>query len=793
MRSFKKRLLSLIVMLVVIAQGVTIALAYVTLRKSVTAQSSEQLQMARSQIDQRFAALHSSLQVAADLLVNDHAFREVVVNDDRRTINSALRNSMKRADADIALLYSDDGTLKAATANVTDSQVPRPPQGDGSGASPGFAVINGRPYQLVFADVNVPQPYGWAALGLELDQALTDSLRKLVNTEVSIVSTSGANSHVVSTLPVEAIRAMLGVDFGARFAQPASAQVAGESYLTVGAALTAGDGRIELLLQRSLDQALAPLRQMWGTLLLICCTIICAAVAVGVVAGNSALRPLAMLVDMARQIAGGNYRRHTQFDGDEEFRVVASSFDAMQAAIEQREARIVEQATRDGLTGFLNRQAFRQRIDERIASQQGDEALTVAMLDILRFRDFNASMGHQAGNELLREVGRRVQALTHSATDCARIGADQYAMVLAQSDLQVLQRLSRLIDDLRAGIAVDQAQVSLDLRIGIAQWRYRVSADDLLRQAGVALVEAKSRSDGPVLFQPSHEAELNRRVTLVTELRRAIAGDQLTLAYQPLVSLSTREAVMFEALVRWTHPTLGEISPGEFVPLAERAGVIGELSRWVMSAAIRQMGVWQRHGLEISVAVNLSAADMSDATLPMRALSLLQEHHVPPPQLLLEVTESTIMQDAALAAQLMQQLRVAGLRFAVDDFGTGYSTLASLHNLPVDELKIDRAFVTHLDRNTANQAIIRAVTELAHSMGLKVVAEGIETPEVWAALARLGCDIAQGYFVSRPMRADAVPGWLGAHRSQLSQSLKAAEESGAVAPFRPRVAERGGA
>jgi EAL domain-containing protein (putative c-di-GMP-specific phosphodiesterase class I) len=251
--------------------------------------------------------------------------------------------------------------------------------------------------------------------------------------------------------------------------------------------------------------------------------------------------------------------------------------------------------------------------------------------------------------------------------------------------------------------------------------------------------------------------------------------------------MTSREARVLEVLVRWMHPSLGEIQPAEFVPLAERAQVVGELSRWVLQAAVEQMGRWRRNGLEIEIAVNLSAADMTDPTLPMRVLMLLQQNEVPASMLVMELTESTIMREPVQAAQVMKQLRAAGVRFAIDDFGTGHSSLAQLTSLPVDELKIDRAFVTDLDRNKANQAIVRSTVELGHILGLKVVAEGVETPEVWGQLVRMGCDFAQGYFVSRPMATAAVPEWLSTHRARLAAALGEAERSGQLSAIRPRA------
>jgi len=269
-------------------------------------------------------------------------------------------------------------------------------------------------------------------------------------------------------------------------------------------------------------------------------------------------------------------------------------------------------------------------------------------------------------------------------------------------------------------------------------------------------------------------------------LRRALAGEGLSLHYQPLVNMTDRVTVGFEALLRWSHPTLGSISPAEFVPLAERASVLPDLSRWVLGTAIAQLGQWQRAGLDLDVAVNLSAADFADGGLPARVLALLREHDVPATRLLLELTESAIMREPQLAAQVMQQLRTAGVRFAIDDFGTGHSSLAQLHALPVDELKIDRGFVMSLDRTASNLAIVRSTIELGHSLGLKVLAEGVETPEVWAALLRLGCDLAQGYFISRPMPAASVPNWARTQSALFARALTDAEETGRLASIRGR-------
>ena len=257
------------------------------------------------------------------------------------------------------------------------------------------------------------------------------------------------------------------------------------------------------------------------------------------------------------------------------------------------------------------------------------------------------------------------------------------------------------------------------------------------------------------LYRAGRDEQHRRRLALITDLRRAIDQDELSLVYQPKVTMATRTVSSLEALVRWTHGSLGAVSPGEFVPLAESSGNSRHLTNWVLAAAIRQMGDWRRAGLELDLAVNLSAPDILDPDLGDEILKLLRQYQVDSSALVLEITESAVMQDPQAAARNMQLLRIAGIRFSIDDFGTGHSSLSQLSILPVDELKIDRSFIAQAA--TGAVTIVTSTIELGHSMGLKVVAEGVEDAAAWNLLRRLGCDYAQGYLISRPLPAAAVP------------------------------------
>jgi len=305
------------------------------------------------------------------------------------------------------------------------------------------------------------------------------------------------------------------------------------------------------------------------------------------------------------------------------------------------------------------------------------------------------------------------------------------------------------------------AGVSFDLRLAcgvcVAPAHGR-QADELLQRAQVALEEADEARSAVALYRPGQDDEHRRRLTLITELAGAIEQGALTLVYQPKVTMASRSVQSLEALVRWTHPHLGVISPAEFVPLAERTGGSRRLTNWVLAAAIAQLGQWRRDGLGLELAVNLSAPDILDPDLGDEVLKLLRLHRVEPTALILEITESAVMREPEAAVRNMQLLRIAGVRFAIDDFGTGHSTLAQLAVLPVDELKIDRSFITHADTHAVT--IVSSTIELGHRLGLKVVAEGVEEAAAWNLLRRLGCDYAQGYLISPPLPPGQVPAYV---------------------------------
>jgi diguanylate cyclase (GGDEF)-like protein len=783
--SFKNRLLTLIVGLVFVAECVTVVLTLTSLNSRVLSQARQDLRAAQIVLINNLDYRSTQLQSAANVLVADFAFKEAVANGDQLTIASALQNHAARVAADLVVLYDTDGKVMASTIDRKFGESPSLARQVATDAGKGLAVVDGRAYQLVYTKLRAPQPIATVAFGFALDRKLAEQLGAVVSANIGFVASDGQARSVTAALPTSTVLGALASIHAARdTSEPVSSTLDGTGYLATATSLLANDGSIDMVMLRPLDTVSKLFADMLPILLLIGLVTLLAAVIVASLTGRAAVRPLARLVDAARKIATGNYEQRLDVTGDEEFRQLGGAFNIMQVGIREREQRIYQQMMRDELTGLASRTAFMQLLEERI---QQPGPLTLVMLDLRRFRHVNASVGFGSGSRLLCELAARLQLLVGAEGICARLSADLFALCFGLSDSATRSRLGELAQDLRGGLLVDGVRLSVDVRCGMSQFHDHPNVDDFMRQASVALVEAKERNTEVVNFQSAHDLEQRRRITLVADLRHAIDAGNLTLVYQPLVQMTGRELVMLEALVRWHHPTLGDVSPAEFVPLAERALLTAPLSRWVLAAAITQLGHWNRQGLSVEVAVNLSAADMSDASLPERTVALLAEHAVPAAQLVLEVTESTIMEEPALAAEVMLKLRAAGVRFAVDDFGTGHSSLAQLHALPVDELKIDRAFVTDLERTPSNQAIVRSTIELGHILGLRVVAEGVETPEVWSTLLRMGCDLAQGYFISRPMTAARLADWMDSQSTQLSKAISVAESSGQLTSIRLRA------
>ena len=420
---------------------------------------------------------------------------------------------------------------------------------------------------------------------------------------------------------------------------------------------------------------------------------------------------------------------------------------------------IRHQALHDSLTDLPNRALFHDRVEQALLyAQRTGSQVAVMLIDLDRFKDVNDTLGHQSGDALLRAVATRLQANLRKSDTVARLGGDEFA-VLA-TNISDESAALRLAESVREAVAepriVGGVELESDASVGIALFpRHGTDVDTLLRHADVAMYLSKELH-APALYAREHDHYSPERLALASELRRAITGDEIVVYYQPQASALDGRLVGVEALARWQHPQRGLLGPEQFIQLAETTGLIRPLTRYVLDSALRQICAWQTEGIHLDVAVNITGRDLLDLRFADEVAGLLDQWRVAPERLELEITENTILTDPARAREVLNRLSALGVRLAIDDFGSGHSSLGYLKRLPVDVLKIDKSFVLgmHADENDA--VIVRSTIDLGHNLGLEVIAEGVESVDVWNALTEMHCNTIQGYVLSPPVATDAI-------------------------------------
>lgn len=437
-------------------------------------------------------------------------------------------------------------------------------------------------------------------------------------------------------------------------------------------------------------------------------------------------------------------------------------------------AELARLAHHDVLTGLPNRRLMHETLGRTIDIHE-DQSLSLLLVDLGGFKEVNDTLGHEAGDALLREVGRRLRAIPRERDLVARLGGDEFALLLPATGRAGAEEVAQtILRAIRAPIIHEGRSVEVSVSIGIGVFpEHGQDASTLLRHADVALSMAKQGSGGVEFYAASRDEHSLARLSLGTELRTAISDGQLRLCYQPLISLSDGVPVGVECLVRWEHPERGLLAPNLFVPKAERTGLIGPLTAWVLDEALRQQQLWRREGINCDISVNLSARSFHDEDLPATVMSLLERYGARPESLTLEVTESVAMEDPEQAIAMLQRLGKRGVRLSIDDFGTGYSSLGYLRRLPVHQLKIDRSFLANIMADAGAASIVSFIMGLGQSLDLEIVVEGVETEEVTGMVTSLGFDLGQGFYFGRPMVAEELARWWREHDTSAAGALLA--------------------
>jgi diguanylate cyclase (GGDEF)-like protein len=435
----------------------------------------------------------------------------------------------------------------------------------------------------------------------------------------------------------------------------------------------------------------------------------------------------------------------------------------MRAQVRVRQLELEHQALHDNLTGLPNRLLLRRRLIEaieRAGSTQGELALL--MVDLDRFKEINDTLGHHMGDRVLKQIGPRFMAALSKKDVLARLGGDEFAVLLPDTDAhranEVARRLSSSLD---VDFNMDGQLLRVGSSIGIAHYPHHgVNEQSLLQRADVAMYLAKHKNLGFAVYDENQDEHSIWQLSFEGELHRAIKEDLLELHYQPKIQVASNTVVGVEALLRWQHPQHGMVPADEIHLLAEKTGLIKPLTKWVISRVVRQMSEWNRKGIELTVSANLSVWNLQDPKLFECVKECLREQNVPANRLILEITESAVMSDPDSAMDTLVQLSHLGIHLSIDDFGIGFSSLEYLKKLPVHELKIDKSFVMDMIVDENDAVIVRSTIDLGHNLGLQVIAEGVESQEIYDVLQILGCDEAQGFHMAYPMNAEALEGWL---------------------------------
>ena len=487
------------------------------------------------------------------------------------------------------------------------------------------------------------------------------------------------------------------------------------------------------------------------------------AVVGGIYFRMSVSSPLRHLSDVAKRLGLGDYAVPIKLEGDKEIKLLASAFVTMRDGIAEREAEITRLAYWDILTDLPNRAQFKQMVIEAITATNPDsQSCYVLMLDLARFKHVNDVMGHSFGDAILKKMAQRLRNALPNAT-LARLGGDEFAMLLPNANLSAAQEAAQtILSLLEHPINLDDQAVDIGAGIGLAAYPDDAfDAETLVSQAEVAMYAAKNSIGNTYLvYCPQFDNSSQENLSLLGELKTAIKQNQLRLYVQPKINLCNQHVIGVEALVRWAHPTRGFLLPDQFIPFAEKTGVIRLITRWILNQSAALCSQLVANNVQLKVSVNISTHDLLDPDLPVKFADILIKHRVQTASFCLEITESAIMLDPVRAQTTLERLHAMGVELAIDDFGTGYSSLAYLKRLPVNELKIDKSFVIDMNTSDDDRIIVKSTIDLGHNMGLRVVAEGVEDAAVLSLLKGMNCDKAQGNFIKEAMPAEQLLTWL---------------------------------
>jgi diguanylate cyclase len=717
----------------------------------------DQLTSTGAVFDQVWALRSGRLQDGAGLLARDFGFRSAIASNDRETINSALENLKGRLNVDFAFMVGIDGSIIGENTPEVRAAADRIVTTLGEDIGSGVLTLGSDSYQAIAAPILSPVLAGWVVFARQLDQTEMRALESLSaipihaavlhREENGWASSSGAHQLARSPQLSEIIDMSLGQPTSRDTAPQVKLSESTGPSLAMVKSLESLDGGAPavLLLRYPLALAMEAYRPLLTAVLVTGLLGIALVVWGSWALARSVTRPLLSLREAVRRLQAGE-RSHALVETHDEIGALAQGFNEMADEIAEREARILRQAMQDSETGLLNRPAYLDRL-ERLLAAGGPGVMAAVTIGINRFEHVRGAIGYGPANEMVREIGRRAGSLADGGV--ARLATSTLGFAFrAAGEAELQDRLLEILSQLEAPFALEGGMVDVHVSIGLAiHGRHADDPGLLIERAGIALAQARAGNQRIKAFDAQAYGDPAANLSLMSEMALAMEDGSLDLFYQPKLDLRTRRVSACEALIRWRHPVRGMLPPDLFIPMAEETGHIRALTDWVLVRAIADQVRMLEAGHDVAVSINVSGRLLGDMEFADRALEIAASAKG---ALCFEITETAVIENPQVAFEVIDRFAAAGIAVSIDDYGSGLSSLSYLKQIRADELKIDKAFVLSIDSSAKDALLVRSTIDLAHSLGLKVTAEGVETEAGLALLSAMGCDVAQGYLIGRP-------------------------------------------
>ncbi len=760
LKSFQARLIMFVLVLLALVQLGTALAVLTSLKEDNYKQGVHSIDVSRNVFDLFLEARAEQLTKGVEILTSDFGFKQAVATRETGTIQSVLQNHGARINADVSLLVSPRGELITATQplNISEtvSELVFAARRSGGSSISTMIALDNRAYQLVLVPIKAPNVVAWVGMAFLLDQALAEQIKNVTGLDISFVFET-SDTHMLSgasTLPTAEKDVLFKDILSIQNILKSPVFSNDEKYLSLGVDLGMKDqwGIIHL----PYGPWLMSYNYTRNQLILIFTGALALALLFGIALARNMTRPIGRLVDYATQIGlGVNKEKVKAPEIAGEFGVLSNTMQTMQDSIINREEELTYRASHDQLTGLFNNSSVELYLNDVLPKEQG----ALVSVNIRHFKRINNMLGFDVGNAMLSKVAERLQLWGHDAHMLARLSGDKFLVIfdrqITGQDCRDLKQLFSVEFEVEKG-----SNIRLDISIGILPFEHATaSANSAMRRLEIVADKAREESNVCVFYEVGQDESHRRQLTIIRDLPSALEKNQLFVVYQPKVGVASDDCHEAEALIRWIHPELGFLPPDEFIAILEHAGSIQQLTKWVLNTVLSQLSQWWKKGHEIRVAVNLSALDLLDERLPSIVAKALKVNGLPVRALALEVTESAVMKDRSKVIKVLNALQEMGVHLAIDDFGTGQSSLSYLRELPVNEVKIDRAFIQYIDTNKGDEFITNATIGLSHSLGFQVTAEGAENAEGVALLRQYHCDKIQGYFFSKPLVAEEFFQW----------------------------------